>query len=403
MKKNIEVNNHIANKFLNKSLNKKLSKNFDKIFKEILLKINHKNSIYNIFNKKLNLNFKFNKLKRFKKYQNIVIIGMGGSILGSEAIYDFLKKKIRKKIFFFDNLSIENISSLKGIKKEKILFLVISKSGNTIETISNLLSLNILKKNKKNIIIITEKRESILYYIAKKFNLFFIEHRNYIGGRYSVLSEVGVVPSYLMGINILSLNKNLKEYTNGNKKMFLKDSVIKIANILKSKKMNNLIYLNYEKNLEKFLHWSQQLVAESLGKKKMGFLPVVSNNPKDHHSLLQLYLDGPRDKLFNIFSYKNNTGRKLNTKNINISLKFLNNKSIENIKITQKNALINVFKKKDIPFREFIIKKFNEETLGELFAYFILETIIVGKLIGINPFNQPSVEQVKIITKKLLK
>ena len=110
-----------------------------------------------------------------------------------------------------------------------------------------------------------------------------------------------------MGINILSKNKNLKEYTNGNKKMFLKDSVIKIANILKSKKMNNLIYLNYEKNLEKFLHWSQQLVAESLGKKKMGFLPVVSNNPKDHHSLLQLYLDGPRDKLFNIFSYKNNT------------------------------------------------------------------------------------------------
>ena len=149
-----------------------------------------------------------------------------------------------------------------------------------------------------------------------------------------------------MGINILSLNKNLKEYTNGNKKMFLKDSVIKIANILKSKKMNNLIYLNYEKNLEKFLHWSQQLVAESLGKKKMGFLPVVSNVPKDHHSLLQLYLDGPKDKLFNIFSYKNNTGRKLNTKNINISLKFLNNKSIENIKITQKNALINVFKKR---------------------------------------------------------
>ena len=99
MKKNIEVNNHIANKFLNKSLNKKLSKNFDKIFKEILLKINHKNSIYNIFNKKLNLNFKFNKLKRFKKYQNIVIIGMGGSILGSEAIYDFLKK-IKEKIFF---------------------------------------------------------------------------------------------------------------------------------------------------------------------------------------------------------------------------------------------------------------------------------------------------------------
>ena len=80
-----------------------------------------------------------------------------------------------------------------------------------------------------------------------------------------------------------------------------------LANLMKSKKFNNLIFLNYIPECEKFLYWCQQLIAESLGKKNLGFLPVVSNVPKDHHSLLQLYLDGPMDKFFNIFSFEKKT------------------------------------------------------------------------------------------------
>ena len=112
-------------------------------------------------------------------------------------------------------------------------------------------------------------------------------------------------------------------------------------------------------------------------------MPVVSPAPKDHHSLLQLYLDGPRDKIFYIFS---------------LDSKY--NDSLSKIKLAQKNAFLSILKKNKIPYREFKIRNFSEEVIGELFAYFMLETSIVGKTININPFNQPAVEQVKIHTKK---
>ena len=133
-----------------------------------------------------------------------------------------------------------------------------------------------------------------------------------------------------------------------------------------------------------------------------GFLPFVSSAPKDHHSLLQLYLDGPKDKLFYIFSAEIFNDKKITTKNLDKNLDFLNNKSLNQIKTAQKNAFIKVLKRKKIPFREFIIKDFSEESLGEFFSYFILETALIGKLSNINPFDQPAVEEVKADTKKLL-
>ena len=206
-----------------------------------------------------------------------------------------------------------------------------------------------------------------------------------------------MVPAYLMGLDILKFRKNSDKYLIKNKIKTLKESTIEIANILKNNKCPTLIFLNYSPRLEKFLFWSQQLIAESLGKKGIGFLPVISNVPKDHHSLLQLYLDGPKNKIFHIFSmFEENKSKKLNSKNLTKQIKYLNNKSLDQIKYSQKNALIQVFKKNKIPFKETIVKKINEETLGELFSYFMVETAIVGKLSNINPFNQPAVEQVKI-------
>ena len=165
--------------------------------------------------------------------------------------------------------------------------------------------------------------------------------------------------------------------------------------------MNNLVFLNYSPKLEAFMYWCQQLIAESLGKNNTGFFPVISNVPKDHHSLLQLYLDGPKDKVFNIFSLDEKFSKKINTKNVSLA-KHIKNRSLNHIKEAQKNALIKAFKKKNIPYRIFKIKKSNEETLGQLFSYFILETVMIGKLLKINPFDQPAVEQVKLFTKELL-
>ena len=183
---------------------------------------------------------------------------------------------------------------------------------------------------------------------------------------------------------------------------FLKESTLKLACILRQRKLLNIIFLNYAPELEKFLFWCQQLIAESLGKNGYGFLPTISNAPKDHHSLLQLYLDGPKDKLFYIFSLDKESEIKINSKKYTSSINIIHSKTQNKVKLSQKNALIKSLKKKKIPYRETTVKTLNEETLGELFSYYILETIILGKLVGINPFNQPAVEEVKINTKKIL-
>ena len=267
---------------------------------------------------------------------------------------------------------------------------------------ANAFSLNLLKKNSNNVIIISERKNNLLFNISRNLNLFHIDHKDYVGGRYSVLSEVGIVPAYLMGVNITNLRKKIRDCLNKSNKVFLKYNSIKMAELLIFKRNNNLIFLNYVPELEKFLYWCQQLIAESLGKRDKGFLPVISNVPKDHHSLLQLYLDGPKDKFFSIFSCDNKSKNTISLKSKIFKKNDLNKKRLSVIKNAQKNALIKAFKKNKIPFREFKIKKLNEATLGKLFSYFIVETILIGKLIGINPFNQPAVEEVKVFTKQFL-
>ena len=396
------IKNNIYSKYLNKKLSSKFNKKYLKIEREISDQIEEPESVYNIFSRNFRLNFKIRDLKKFIKYKNIVIIGMGGSILGSHAIFKFLEQKIKKNLFFFDNIDYDKVLSFKKKNKGSVLFIIISKSGNTIETISNFLFLNKIKKNQKNLILVSERRNNALFDIAKKYDLFYVEHKDYIGGRYSVLSEVGILPAYLMGINIFSLRKNLEKFFLSIKKNFLKESTIQIANIIYQKKLNSLIFLNYSPKLEKFLYWCQQLIAESLGKKGNGFMPVISPVPKDHHSVLQLYLDGPKDKLFYIFSIMENTKKKIKVQKISKHINYLHNKDLFKIKDAQKEALIKTLKKNKIPFRELKIKKCDEETLGQLFAYFILETSIVGKILDINPFDQPAVEQVKKFTKIIL-
>ena len=397
------IKNNIKSKYLNKSFSNKLSKKYEKIFSEINNNVKNPRETLNILDGKFSFNFKIKDLKRFNKFKSIALIGMGGSILGAEAIYNFLEKKIKKKIYFFNDLNENKITNFKKKNKlSKVLFIIISKSGTTIETLSNVFLLKIIKKNSKNIILISEKKNNLLFNLSKQLNLSYFEHKDYISGRYSVLSEVGIIPSYLMGINIYKLRSKISDFLKRKNRILLKDSAIKLANILNSKKVNNLIFLNYSPELEKFLFWCQQLLAESLGKKNKGFLPMISSVPKDHHSLLQLYLDGPRDKLFYIFSIDKKSKEKISiNKNFNIDSN-LREKKMSSIKNAQKNALIKSFKKRNIPFREFRIKKNNEEILGKLFSYFITETIIIAKLLKINPYDQPAVEEVKIFTKKIL-
>ncbi len=403
MKRSLYFNNLIPKEYVNTQSKKKLAKNFTNIISNIELKIDTPNNTFHSLSKKFKLNFKLSDLNYFKKYKTVVVIGMGGSILGADAIYNFFQFKVKKNFIFFDDIDENKILNLKKYYNiKKILFLIISKSGNTLETLSNFFSFNIIQKNSKNIIIVSEKNDNLLFQLSKKLNLFHIEIRKYIGGRYSVLSETGLLPAYLMGINITKLRENLLNHFSKKNKPYLKDSCLTLANLINKNKVNNIILLNYSPELNIFLYWLQQLIAESLGKNKKGFLPLVSKAPKDHHSLLQLYLDGPRDKIFYIFSSESNNRRKIKSTHLNENFRYLNNKDFGKIKKSQKNALLQIFKKNKIPFREFKIKDFSENTLGELFSYFMLEISIVGKLAKINPYDQPAVEEMKLLTKKLL-
>ena len=398
-KKNFLLENNISKNYYNNNFYLKNKKKLNKIIKNIQNNLDYKKDIFHIFSKKFTLDFKKLQLSKFIKYKTVIIIGMGGSTLGAQSIYSYLKKKISKKFIFLDNLDQTKIKQLKEkTKSENTLFIIISKSGNTIETLINC---NLLKNkiSSKNSIIITEQKNSLLNIFAKKNNILQIAHKDYIGGRYSVLSEVGMVPAYFMGLKINNFRKNLLSYFKLKKNLVLIESVAKLAHIYNLKKIKSIILLNYAPQLNEFLFWCQQLIAESLGKKGKGILPVVSSAPRDHHSLLQLYLDGPPDKLFYIFSVKSKKKMKTSNYIFEKPLEHFKNKELSKIILSQKNALIEVFKKKKIPFREFKFNGTDEETLGELFSYFMLETVLIGTQIGVNPFNQPAVEEVKTITK----
>ena len=345
-----------------------------------------------------NYKYSYNKknLKKFKKFSEYNILGMGGSILGAETIHSFLKTKIKKKFFFFNNL-INNIDERAKVKK---LNLVISKSGNTLETLSNL-NLILSKQNKNKNIIITENKTNILNNLAKKLKFDVIEHKNFIGGRYSVLSEVGMLPAELMGLS----EKKFKRFNGLMKnKTFLKlliKNVISIHDHIIAGRKNSVI-LNYDEKSDNLFRWYQQLIAESLGKKGKGLFPIISSMPKDNHSLLQLYLDGPKNNFFTFFSVKQDNSFKYNKNFLIDDFKNLRNKTTQDILNAQKSATETVFKKKNIPFRSFKIIKRNEEALGELFCFFILENLLLSKLLKVNPINQPAVELIKIQTKKNL-
>ena len=189
----METKNIIYKKFNNRKKlnNKKKISNFLN-FKTLLKKY----PLLKSLTYEYNYSFKKKDLKNLKKYREFNLIGMGGSALGAEAIYDFLSYKIKKKFFFFSNL--QNFKISKPNKKR--VNIIISKSGNTLETVSNLNLILTKQKTNRNLII-TENKKNILRVMAYKLKSDVLDHKNYIGGRYSVLSEVGMVPAELMGLN----------------------------------------------------------------------------------------------------------------------------------------------------------------------------------------------------------
>ena len=366
----------------------------DKKIKKNLIDLINKNSpIIQSLSK--NYKDKFNKsfLNKIKKNKNYRLLGMGGSTLGSQAIYQFFENTVKNNFEFIDNLQ-----SKKNFNKKKYTNLIISKSGNTIETIVNA---NILIKKKDANFFITENKKNYLHLLAKQLKADVIEHNNFIGGRYSVLSEVGMLPAELMGLK----SKNFRQFNSLVKsKKFINNLINNVAStiyFIKKRKFNSVI-INYDERSENLFKWYQQLISESLGKNNKGLLPIVSTMPKDNHSVMQLYLDGFKNNFYTFFIVREKSSEKIDNKNILKSHNFLKNKKISDIVYAQKKATETVFKKKNLPFRSFEIRERNEKTLGELFCFFILETILLGRSLNVDPFDQPAVELIKTETKKNL-
>ena len=380
------------NKVVFKNFSKK-NKNFKKLKVILNSIINTDSEIIKSLKPNYKYSYKTSLLRKIKKFKNIRIFGIGGSILGSKAIYQFLIDKIKNKIFFVDD-----ISDIKLNSKKNFLNLIISKSGNTIETIANI-NLNIGKKDKN--VIITDNNKNILRELSLKLKSNIIDHNNFIGGRYSVLSEVGMLPAELMGFK----ESSFKQFNNLVKSdRFLNNIVSNVGYILSllNKKKSNSIILNYDEKADGILKWYQQLVGESLGKKGKGVLPIISSMPKDNHSLMQYYLDGQDRNFYTFFFTQEKFKKKIGNRYLDKSQHFLKNKDINQILFAKYKASEKVFKRKKIPFRSFIIKERSPESMGELFCFFIIETILLGKALGVNPYDQPSVELIKIETKKIL-
>ena len=368
------------------------TKRVKKILDDILVK---KNSVLDSLSSNYKNSYNKKTILKFKKYNNINVVGMGGSILGTESIYYFLKSKIKKNFFFYNNLQSKIDPSH---KRNKHLNIIVSKSGNTLETISNS---NIIIKNQNKNIFITENKNSYLYLLAQKLKSEIVHHNNFIGGRYSVLSEVGMLPAELMGLSsnkFRQLNNLIKN------KKFINELIINVNNtlhFLKKKKFNSVI-LNYDVSSESLFKWYQQLMAESLGKKGNGILPIISSMPKDNHSVMQLYLDGPKNNFFTFFHVRDKNSIKVINNKLLTSHSYLKNKNLGEIVMSQKLATEKVFLNKKIPFRSFEVINRDENTIGELFCFFVLETILIGRALKINPYDQPAVELIKKETKKIL-
>ena len=332
-------------------------------------------------------------------HKNILIVGMGGSVLGTKMLSSFFG--LDRNYFFLDSLNNSTVNDF--IKKDlsKFSIFIISKSGQTLETLTNCnIILNNFQKRKKEIsknFIIISETNSILFNFARKNNILFFEHNVNLSGRYSVLSEAGLLmfnldyKKIIQGINSV-LKKDLKKN--------LINNAATLLTLMTKSKIDTHVSLIYSHNLLNYGFWHQQLLAESIGKNGKDFTPIISECPKDHHSIMQLYLGGKRNKFFTFFKTINNKIDQPITDYFDQKFK---KSSLDNIVDAQFNATINVFKKNLIPFRVILIdQKKPIQSFISLLVYSMLETAILCKALDLNPFNQPAVEAIKKETYSLL-
>ena len=347
----------------------------------------------------------------------IYILGIGGSSLGAKAVYTFLRStyKFSKKLFFLDTidpLRVNYLLSLGDLNNSH--FIVISKSGDTIEPLSILKYVDAkIKISKENCSVITGKNTP-LWEFASKNNLKKFLIPNNVGGRFSVFSPVGLLPLAIIGVDIRKILEGCKVVHESffNKEKYY-DLIINKARFLvenKSRFAVNIIF-SYSSVFKDFNKWFVQLWAESLGKKningtRQGLTPVSLIGPDDQHSFLQLIIDGPRDKTVTFFKIDNLKDESLIPDEEMFrcfDLNYLNNKSFNQLINLQADSTYEaILHEKDIPCDKVTVTKIDEENIAKLMYRFFLLTSAVGSFMQLNTYDQPGVELgKKILHQKL--
>ena len=382
----------------------------EEIHKRIQEEKNFKIGFFSLINQ--NLDLIKSKIKSFKeKYRNMIVLGIGGSSLGAKAVYSAIKNNSPRNLYFLDNIDPDFFYNfLKDLNINESCFAIISKSGSTTETISQfLIFLNRLGENLKNqMLVITDPERGGLREFVNRFNVPSFDIPENVGGRYSVLSPVGAVPLYFADIDIDSLINGAKDMEKrcSSPDIFQNPAyltgAIQYLSFLKNKNVS--VLFAYSKYLDKFTEWFKQLWAESLGKEnRYGLTPLKAVGVTDQHSLLQLFMDGPDDKIITFLQIKEFQNKVNIPENKNFDFySYLHNKTLNEIfEFECESVKIALAKKGRINYT-IILDKLNEFALGELIFYFMVKTVFTGYLMEINPFDQPGVETGKNFTYGLI-
>jgi glucose-6-phosphate isomerase len=350
------------------------------------------------------------RLQKWLSLDSFVIFGTGGSSLGGQCIQSISQGRNVKFVSNLDPSTLEKTFSEINIKETG--FLCISKSGETLETITQL-SIAIEKVRNSasdyaniqaflgsRFVIITENKYSSLTEIANEFDFLCLEHPKAIGGRFSVFSIVGMLPALMCGIDPLRIRAGGRLVLNGS----LNDVKIGASFVVQNIKNNIFQHVSfiYSDKLMPFGEWLAQLYAESSGKCGTGITPITAHGAVDQHSQLQLYLDGNSDKCFTFFLEKQESDLAIKNHFIPKNFSYLQNKMLSEIFEAQYNATLATLLEKGRNLRKIEAPSITPEILGSLFMHFMLETISLCNIIDVDPFDQPAVEQGKIITKNLL-
>ncbi|MDA9231197.1 hypothetical protein N9O56_01335 [Rickettsiales bacterium] len=345
-------------------------------------------------------------------YKEILVLGVGGSSLGARTLCS-IKDNANIKLRFLE--SIDSLSIKKQLQKinlKDVFFIVISKSGKTIETIcQTLITIDLLKQNNisnlsDRFLFITQDRKSEIGQMAQNLDAKILEHPSNIGGRYSYLTVVGLLPAALIGLDIFKIRKAANDILNN----FINEKDVNKNNIIKSciyqiylfdQGFRSTVLMPYIDSLYSFNNWYRQLWSESLGKNGFGLTPINSMGTVDQHSQLQLYLDGPKDKFFN-FIINNNPVDDFKINDLENIKTIFGGKNLTDIVNAEQKSTIDILLSNNSPLRLFEMTEISEESVSGLMMQMFLEAILIARVKNINPFDQPAVEKRKILSKKYI-